>query len=549
MGGGRVQVDADLVHARVDHRVEALLQPVLRHVVLVLADADALGIDLHQLRQRILQPPGDGDGAADRHVQIRELLAGHVAGAVDAGAGLAHHHDRHLAEAGGLQRLAHEALRLAAGGAVADRDGADAALLDQGGQHRRGAGLARGRLEVHHARAHVGARAVDDGQLASGAQARIDAEHRLGAERRREQELPDVLGEDLDGRLVGDVAERLVHLVLDRGHDVGAQRRARGAREQRRAREVRRAARRRLERRVQALQHRIDRRGRLLPVGRCVVGLGGGERAAHRQHQLLLHPPAAHGQVAMRAARLRQLDDGLLVGEVVLEAAVRLGLVRLARPHVALLEERAAHRLPQAGVLRQPLDQDVAGAGQRGGDVGHALLGVAERAARAPRACLRPRATAMPWPHSQSQLASGSSPASFATVALVFRFCLYGQVEILEHGQLEGGEELVLQLGRQLALPLDLLDDERLALEDLVPGLLGVDHLANRDLVQVARLLLAVPRDERHGGALVRQLQDGGGGRDGDLRVTRGEPVREGHAQMIADTPRRPVIAPEASSR
>ena len=30
----------------------------------------------------------------------------------------------------------------------------------------------------------------------------------------------------------------------------------------------------------------------------------------------------------------------------------------------------------------------------------------------------------IPWPHSQSQLASGSSPASFATVALVFRFCL-----------------------------------------------------------------------------------------------------------------------------
>jgi hypothetical protein len=120
---------------------------------------------------------------------------------------------------------------------------------------------------------------------------------------------------------------------------------------------------------------------------------------------------------------------------------------------------------------------------------------------------------------------------------------LVGKIEILEHGQLEGGEELVLQLGRQLALPLDLLDDERLALEDLVPGLAGVDHLANRDFVQVPRLLLAVPRDERHGGALVRQLQDGGGGRDGDLGMTRCEPLRKGHARMIADRPLRSVIA------
>ena len=250
----------------------------------------------------------------------------------------------------------------------------------------------------------------------------------------------------------------------------------------------------------------------------------------------------------MRAARLRQLDDGSLIGEVVLEAAVRLGLVRLSRAHVALLEERAAHRLPQAGVLRQPLDQDVVGACERGGDVGHAFLGVAERQrvrfGRLFRRWRQHSVAALPEPARQRL-----EPGFLRHRRLGLPLLLVGKIEILEHGQLEGGEELVLQLGRQLSLPLDLLDDERLALEDLVPGLLGVDHLANRDFVQVPRLLLAVPRDERHGGALVRQLQDGGGGRDGDLRVTRGEPVRKGHARMIADTPIRSVIAPEASSR
>ena len=44
-------------------------------VVLVLADADRLGVDLHQLGQRILQAPGDRDRAAHGEVEVGELLA------------------------------------------------------------------------------------------------------------------------------------------------------------------------------------------------------------------------------------------------------------------------------------------------------------------------------------------------------------------------------------------------------------------------------------------------------------------------------------------
>ena len=50
-----VQVDAHLVHAILHHGVERLHQLALVDVVLVLAHADALGVDLHQLGQRILQ--------------------------------------------------------------------------------------------------------------------------------------------------------------------------------------------------------------------------------------------------------------------------------------------------------------------------------------------------------------------------------------------------------------------------------------------------------------------------------------------------------------
>ena len=45
------------------------------HVVLVLPDADGLRVDLDQFGQRILQPPGDRDRAAQRDVQVGQLRA------------------------------------------------------------------------------------------------------------------------------------------------------------------------------------------------------------------------------------------------------------------------------------------------------------------------------------------------------------------------------------------------------------------------------------------------------------------------------------------
>jgi hypothetical protein len=68
---GGVEIDADGVDAVLDHGVQAARQAGLIDVVLILADADGLGLDLDQLRQRVLQPAGDGHGAAQRHVHVR----------------------------------------------------------------------------------------------------------------------------------------------------------------------------------------------------------------------------------------------------------------------------------------------------------------------------------------------------------------------------------------------------------------------------------------------------------------------------------------------
>src|SRR5690606_4781663 len=95
---GRVELDADVVDAALDHLVELLGEQGLVHVVLVLAHADGLGIDLDQLGQGILQAARDGDGAAYRDVEVGELFAGDVGGAVDAGARLVDRYDDELGE-------------------------------------------------------------------------------------------------------------------------------------------------------------------------------------------------------------------------------------------------------------------------------------------------------------------------------------------------------------------------------------------------------------------------------------------------------------------
>ncbi len=75
---GRVQIDADIVDARLDHGVERCPQVLGLDVVLIHADADIGRIDLHQLAERILQPPADGNRAAERGVVSREIPRGQV---------------------------------------------------------------------------------------------------------------------------------------------------------------------------------------------------------------------------------------------------------------------------------------------------------------------------------------------------------------------------------------------------------------------------------------------------------------------------------------
>jgi hypothetical protein len=74
--GRRVDVNPHGVDAILDHRIDRPRKFVFAEIVLILADADRLRINLDQLSQRVLKPPGDRDRSAQGHVQPRQLLRG-----------------------------------------------------------------------------------------------------------------------------------------------------------------------------------------------------------------------------------------------------------------------------------------------------------------------------------------------------------------------------------------------------------------------------------------------------------------------------------------
>ena len=64
----RVDVNAHGVDAILDHGIEGARKFVFAKIVLILADADRLGINLDQLGERVLKPPRDRDRSAQGHV-------------------------------------------------------------------------------------------------------------------------------------------------------------------------------------------------------------------------------------------------------------------------------------------------------------------------------------------------------------------------------------------------------------------------------------------------------------------------------------------------
>ena len=402
---------------------------VWRDVVLVLPDADALRIDLHELGQRVLQAPRDRDRAAHREVEVRELLAGDVARAVDARARLAHQDARAPSSPASRSTSRTNASVSRPCRAVADGDARIADVLHAA----RRASAARAPALVAPSRwmtvvVEELAGVVDDGALAAGAQARVDAEHGLRrrtapragacARSRRRRRSPPRRPTSLSALWTSVSIER-------RTCAFSAQ--ARGLPQERLAPASRHPARRGpLERGEEPLlEPRVPR------------------RVAEREGQLLLQPAAPHREVAVRRLGLHERGDRLA------EVEVRLVLARGLRL-LALRGEAAAARTPRGG---------------RAGGAPRSPRGARPGSRRRPRARRRRRRSPprgfrkaaafasgvraparLPCPTSQSQSASGCEARLAGEHGLRLPLLLVREVEVLERRQVERGEEPLLQL-------------------------------------------------------------------------------------------------------
>ena len=469
-GGRGVHVHTHGVDAVLHHAGQRLVQPLLGHIVLVLAHADGLGIDLHQLRQRVLHPPRDRYGAAQVHIVVGELLRCQLAGGVHGGSRLV---DDHIADPGqAAEHLHRHLLRLAAGGAVADGDVGDAVLFAQGRQLGDGVlflALTVGGID-HGGVQHL-AGAVDDRHLAAVGIAGVQAHGDVALHRRLHQKGLQVQGKLADSALAGGIGQGRAGLPLQRGVDepvVGVL--AGGADERRR--------------RCAGLDHcRAQRVQRRLPI----------QQHRHGEEALLFAPVDGQDLVP------RQPGQRLI--EVVVQPVHAVLLLDSHAAQVPLPRQEAAQRLAQVGVVAEQLGDDVVGALQGIGHGLHALFRVEVGLGGLLRcgAVLR---------LGQQQQRQGLQPLLTGGSGAGAPLLLIGAVQILylrqRGGVVDGGGQLL----RQLALPVDgglHLLPPRLQIPQIAQPVL---QLPQGGVVHGAVLLLAVAGNEGDGVALIQQGDD-----------------------------------------
>ena len=425
-------------------------------IVLVLAHADGLGRNLDELRQRVLQAAAQAHGAAHGDVQVGILLARELGGGVHRRAGLV---DDGVAKAGRLlgNELRDDFFGLAAGGAVSDDDGVDAVLFDEAGELALGAGDVVARLSgVDHAVVEQLAGLVHDGDLAAGAVARVEREHTGAADGAGREQALEILGKDVDGLGLGADGELGAGLALQRGGH---------------------------EALVAIGDGGIEDRGK--------DALAAGPAAAEARRGGSAVDVHAHAEFALALAAV----DGQHA--VVGDAAQRLvkivvGLVRSFLGGVGCLDDDIGGVLRKGaqvgdvfGVFGHGFRHDVGGTGERLlGRVEARLLvdvgrGGVERAALG--GCLHDD-------HVGERLQAGLASLLRAGHALF----AVGLVEVLDALELRGLANLLLELGRELALGVDEQDDIVFTLLEVAQIGQALVERAQGDVVHAARGFLAV---------------------------------------------------------
>ena len=492
--GGGVDVDPDRVDAVLHHGVERAGQLALGNVVLVLAHADGLRVDLDQFGQGVLQAARDRDRAAQRHVHTGQFT-GRVRGRrIDRRAGLGHHDLGELELRVGFDQVRRQPVRLPGGGSVADRDQLDAVRRGQPGQDRDGLVPAAPRLvRVDRFGRDRLPGPVGHRDLDPGAETRVQPHRRARAGRGGQQQVAEVGGEHAHRFVLGALPQPHPQVDAQMDQDPGPPRPADGLGEP----PVGGAA--LVGDPEPARDGRLVHRGRGcsggrpgglpggLPGGRLVTGVQG------RVEDLLLLAPE-HGQDAVRG------QPGERLGEVEIVGELGAGLF-LARAHPGDQPARRPHPLAQfadqVGVLGEALHQDGARPVQGGPGVGDAPV----RVDVGPGGLLRIMARL-----GEQQFGQWLQPCFAGDLRLRAALRLVGQVDVFEPGLGVGRHDLLPERVVELALPADGLQDRGAALVQLAQVMEPFLERPELGVVEGAGHLLAVAGDERHRGPAVEQL-------------------------------------------
>ena len=473
-----IHVHAHGVYAIFNHRVQAACQFELGHVVLVLADTDGFRVDFYQFGQRVLQAAGDRYGATDRNVQVRKFLGCQFRCRVHRSTGFGHHHFGDFQGRVFFHQIDHQLVAFTAGGTVADGNQVDRMLGTQGGHDRDGLVP----LVVRYMRVHGGvlqqlAGGIDHGNLAAGAQARVQAQGGAWAGWCGQQQVMQVVGKNVDRFGFGSVAQ----FAQQVGFKVG------------------------VELDLPGPAHYFTQPF----VSRAVLifqaeALGNHHFAGvHRARQFFtnLERRAENAFVAPAENRQGTVRRHAFKRFVVLEVVAELGaFLFLAGNHAGaedgFLLEEAAQLVQQAGVFGEALHEDVLGAIKGCLDVCHAFFGVDETGGFGIGRECRVVEQAV------CQLAEAGFEGDLTLGAALL---LVRQVQVFEAGLGVGELDVAGQFWRQLALFLDAGEDACAPFVEFAQVAQALFEVTQLGVIQAAGHFLTVAGDEGYGGALIEK--------------------------------------------
>ena len=469
--GGGVHIHPHRVHAVLHHPFQRLIQAGLGHVVLVLAHTDGLGVNFHQLGQRVLETAGDGHRRAQIHIVIGELLRGQLGGGIHTGPRLT---DYHVADTPGrelLEELGGHLLGLPAGGAVANGNPGHTVGLNEGFQSVHGLPLllfAEG--GVDHRRIQHLAGAVHHRHLAAIAVSGVQAHGDKALHWRLHQERFQIEAKHFDGPLIRLLGEEIAGLPLHAGGNEPLIGVIRGGTDKG-------------HRRPAGHHHLADRH-----LGPLAVQL-------HRRFQKALPLAPVDGQHLVPQGPVHRGT------EVVVEAVDAVGgvLLGLAGDQHPLGPKEGAQALAHPGIVRDGLREDVAGPLEGLFHSGHPFFRVdVVQCGLFRRGAVRPNGEQQLGQRLQPFFPGHGGPS--AALGLV------GEVQVLHLRQRGGGVNGGGQFLCQLALIFNGVLDLLAALVQIAQVLQPVSQGAQGGVVHGPVELLAVAGDKGDGVALVHEL-------------------------------------------